>query len=384
MNATKPADWDPRSQDVLDNQISAYDAMRKRCPVAHSDYLWWSLFRHEDVMRVLQDHETFSNAASNHLSIPNAMDPPEHTPYRQIVERYFGAEQMAAFEPVCQAIAATLIGDQRRGEAFELMTRFAQPFALRIQCAFMGWPDTLHEPLREWIGKNHRATRAGDRSAMAQIAVEFDGHIKRQLVVRRDAGDQAGDDVTTQLLQEHIHGRPLSDEEIVSIVRNWTVGELGTIAASVGILVHYLATHAALQAELRRQPGDLAAAIDEILRLHAPLIANRRITTRAVEIGGRKLDAGERLTLIWAAANRDEAVFGDPDAFDPQHNRDNNLLYGAGVHVCPGAPLARLELRVLMQALLASTTDISLVSSPPPELAAFPASGFSSLQVRLQ
>ena len=82
MNAAKPADWDPRSAEVLEDQIAAYDAMRKRCPVAHSDYLWWSAFRHEDVKRVLEDHESFSNAASNHLSIPNAMDPPEHTPYR--------------------------------------------------------------------------------------------------------------------------------------------------------------------------------------------------------------------------------------------------------------------------------------------------------------
>lgn len=269
MNATKPADWNPRSQDVLDDKIVAYDAMRKRCPIAHSDYLWWSLFRHEDVMRVLQGHETFSNAASNHLSIPNAMDSPEQTPYRQIVERYFGTEHMAAFEPVCRAIADTLVCKQRPGEAFELITGFAQSFALRIQCSFMGWPDTLHEPLREWIGKNHRATRTGDHSAMAQIAVEFDGHIKQQLVVRRDAGDQAADDVTNRLVHEHIHGRPLSDEEIVSIVRNWRVGELGTIAASVSILVHYLATHASLQAELRRQPDKLPAAIDEILSLHA-------------------------------------------------------------------------------------------------------------------
>jgi cytochrome P450 len=312
------------------------------------------------------------------------MDPPEHTPYRQIVARYFGAAQMAAFEPVCEGLAEALVTGQRRGEAIELMTAFAQPFALRTQCAFMGWPDTLHEPLREWIGKNHRATRAGDRAAMAQIAVEFDGYIKQQLVLRRDAGDAAADDVTQRLVQERIHGRPLSDEEIVSIVRNWTVGELGTMAASVGILVHYLATHASLQAELRRKPRDLPDAIDEILRLHAPLIANRRVTTCPVEIGGRKLDAGERLTLIWAAANRDEAVFGDPDAFDPPRHRDHNLLYGAGVHVCPGAPLARLELRVLMKALLAGTSDISLVSDSTPQPAAFPASGFSSLHVRLQ
>ena len=219
---------------------------------------------------------------------------------------------------------------------------------------------------------------------MAQIAVEFDGHIKQQLTVRRDAGAQAPDDVTTQLLHERIHGRALSDEEIVSIVRNWTVGELGTIAASVGILVHYLATHRALQGELRRQPGDLPAAIDEILRLHPPLIANRRITTCPVEVGGRQLDAGQRLTLIWASANRDEAVFGDPDAFDPQRNSANNLLYGAGVHVCPGAPLARLELQLLMQSLLARTDDIALDPGRPPMRASFPASGFSDLTVRLQ
>lgn len=384
MNPAHPADWNPASPEVLNDQIAAYDAMRQRCPVARSDYLGWSLFRHADLMRVLQDHASFSNAASNHLSIPNAMDPPEHTPYRLIIERYFSPEAMVAFEPACRAITESLVAELPRGTSVELMAAFAQPFALRIQCAFMGWPDSLHEPLRQWIGKNHRATRAGDRSAMTQIALEFDGHIKQQLAQRRDAGEQARDDVTTRLVQERIHGRPLSDEEIVSIVRNWTVGELGTIAASVGILVHYLATHPALQAELRRQPRELPAAIDEILRIHAPLIANRRVTTCPVEIGDRRIGAGERLTLIWAAANRDEAVFGDPDAFDPARNAKNNLLYGAGVHVCPGAPLARLELRVLMEALLAGTRALVLAAEPAPQRASFPASGFAALPVCLQ
>lgn len=384
MPAVKPAHWNPRSQEVFKDQIAAYDAMRQRCPVAHSDYLWWSLFRHADVLRVLGDPDSFSNAASNHLSIPNAMDPPEHTPYRAIIDRYFGPELMQAFEPLCRSISESLVAGLPRGACVELMADFAQPFALRMQCAFMGWPDSLHEPLREWIARNHRATREGDRSAMARIAVEFDGHIKQQIVLRRDAGEQAPNDVTDRLLHEHIHGRPLSDEEIVSIVRNWTVGELGTIAASVGILVEYLAAHPALQADLRRQPGDLPAAIDEILRIHAPLIANRRVTTCPVSIAGQNLDAGERLTLIWAAANRDEAVFGDPDAFDPRRNGQHNLLYGAGIHVCPGAPLARLELRVIMQALLAGTTDITLDAHARIERASFPASGFVSLPVRLR
>ena len=378
---TDVAKWDPTSEAVCENQIAAYDAMRGKCPVAHSDYLWWSLFRHEDVMRVLLDHETFSNAASNHLSIPNAMDPPEHTPYRKIIEGYFTPQAMQVFEPVCRNIATTLVSRQPRGSSFELMSGLAQPFALQIQCAFMGWPESLHDPLRQWISDNHNATRAGDRSAMASIACQFDGYIKQQLVVRRDAGEQAPDDVTTQLLRETIGGRPLSDEEIVSIVRNWTVGELGTIAASVGILVHYLAEHASLQSELRQQPADLPDAIDEILRIHAPLIANRRVTTCPVTIGEQQLEAGERLTLIWASANRDESVFGDSNAYDPARNKSNNLLYGAGLHVCPGERLARLELRLIMEALLGNTQEISLAPEVIPERALFPGSGFSSLSV---
>ncbi len=384
MNAAERIEWSPASPDVLGDPITAYDTMRHRCHVAHSDYLGSSLFRHADVVQVLQDPKTFSNATSSHLSIPNAMDPPEHTPYREIIERYFTSENLKAFEPVCRAIANARVASLPRGESFEVMADLAQPFALGVQCAFMGWPDSLHGPLQLWIDKNHHATRAGDRSAMARIAVDFDGHIKQQLALRRDTDGQAPDDVTSRLLREHIDGRSLSDEEIVSIVRNWTVGELGTIASSVGILVHHLAAHSDLQATLRRQPDDLPAAIDEILRIHPPLLANRRVTTCPVEIGGRKLGAGERLTLIWASANRDEAVFGDPDRFDPAGNHEHNLLYGSGVHVCPGAPLARLELRLLMEALLARAGDIALAPGQALQRASLPASGFAALHVYLQ
>ncbi|MCG3024083.1 cytochrome P450, partial [Escherichia coli] len=90
---------------------------------------------------------------------------------------------------------------------------------------------------------------------------------------------------------------------------NWTVGELGTIAASVGILANFLATHPEIQTRLREDPSLIGAANDEILRAHAPLIANRRVATRDVEVNGRLIPAGERVTVVWASANRDESVF---------------------------------------------------------------------------
>lgn len=368
---------------MLDDQIAAYDAMRRRCPVAHSDYLHWSLFRHEDVLRVLLDHDTFGSAVSRHLSVPNGMDPPAHTPYRRMIESYFSPERMGAFEPACRAISTELVARLPQGGETELNAALAQPFSLQIQCAFLGWPARLHEPLRLWTLKNQAATLSRDRAALDDVALEFDGYIKGLLDERRAAGDGAPDDLTTRLLRDRAGDNPLSDEEIVSILRNWTVGELGTISACVGILAHYLAAQPDIQRRLRADWSLLPAAIDEILRMHAPLIANRRITRKPVHIGGKQLGVGERITLMWASANRDEAVFGDPDAFRLDRDPADNLLYGLGIHVCPGAPLARMELRVVMEALLKQTRWLALVADKAPVRAVYPASGYATLPLRI-
>jgi len=377
-------DWNPRAAEVLRDQRAAYDAMRERCPVAYSELMHWSVFRHEDVLRVLGDHERFSNAVSEHLSVPSGMDPPEHTEYRTIVEKYFTAERMAAFEPSCRKIAADLAQDLVHAGQVELMAEFALPYAVRAQCAFLGWPPDLEEPLIRWTEKNHAATFDQDRKAMSEIAREFEGFIDDLLENRLDVGAQPEDDVTASLMHERVWGRPLSNEEIASILRNWTVGEVGTISAAVGILVHFLAQHADLQSQLRAEQSLLPAAIDEILRIHGPLVANRRITTQPVEIDGRKIDAGERISLNWLAANRDSRVFDEPNSFRLDRDPADNLLYGAGLHVCPGAPLARLEMRVCLKELLDRTTVILLIPERPPTTAVYPASGFAELPLAVQ
>lgn len=383
MSVRPESDWDPRADFVRKDQIAAYDEMRQKCPVAHSEYMHWSLFRHADVMQVLTDHETFSSAVSSHLSVPNGMDPPQHGEYRRIVDRYFTSERIDTFAPICRDIAARLVAELPKGAECELMADFAQAFALEMQSAFLGWPKALHEPLRLWIKKNHQATLAGDRAAMAAIAFEFDGYIKEMLAERRKPDVSASADVTTCLLNERVGERMLTDDEIVSILRNWTVGELGTMASCVGIVSHYLASKPAVQQLLREDPALLPAAIDEILRIQAPLIANRRITTKPVTIGGRELAAGERLSIIWASVNRDEAVFDDPDTFRLDRDPAQNLLYGAGIHVCPGASLARLELVVIIQELLKQTANIALVAEKPATIAVYPAGGFSVLPLRI-
>lgn len=376
-------EWDPLAPHVLEDQRSAYDDLRDRCPIAHSERLGWTVLRHADVLDVLCDHQTYRNHVSQHLSVPNGMDPPEHTPYRRLIEPYFAPEPMARFEPVCDVIATDLVNSTPRGCPIEVMDTFGHEFAVRVQCAFMGWSHDLHEPLRAWVHEQHRATLAQDRDALAASARQFDSVVHEVLGARRRAGTSAPDDPTTKLLGEHVDGRPLTDAEIVSIVRNWTVGELGTIAASVGIIVAYLAKHPGVEARLRSDRSAISAAIDEILRIDAPLIANRRVTAHLATLAGVPLPSDSRVTVLWASANRDERVFGDPDELRLDRDPSSNLLYGAGIHECPGAPLARLELRSFVTALLEGTEQLQPVHDPAPVRASYPAGGYQSAWVVL-
>lgn len=134
-------------------------------------------------------------------------------------------------------------------------------------------------------------------------------------------------------------GRPLRDE-IVSIVRNWTVGELSTIAASVGVVAGFLANRPQVQDRLRTDPSLLVAASDEILGIDPPFVAIRRRVTPERRVAGCPLPVDARVQVLWASVYRDEAVFGDLAEFRLDRGHADNLVYGRGVHYCPGAPLA--------------------------------------------
>ena len=369
--------------DEAADQRHRFDNLRERCPVVRDPAQGWLLFRHADILQVVHDHETFSNQVSRHLSVPNGIDPPEHELYRRIVEPYFSSEYMDAFEPRCRAIAARLIRQAVAAGPLEFMDEVAVAFAARAQCASLGWPAQLQGPLVSWTRRNQQATRAGDRERLSRLAQEFRDQVEGLLEERRQAGVGPEADLTARLMHERAHDRPLTTGEIVSILRNWTVGEVGTIAASVGILAHHLAADPDLQELLRGNPQLLPSAIDELLRLDGPLVSNRRRATRPAVIDGQAIEAGEQLSLIWIAANRDPRVFEQPDEFRLDRDSADNLLYGAGIHACPGAPLARLELRVVMEELLEATDAIEPVAEPAPVRAVWPAAGFERLPLRL-
>lgn len=372
-------DWQPEQEALTQDQRAAYDGMRERCPVAYSDFFNWSVFRHQDVMRTLLEDQVFSNRVSQYVSVPNGMDVPEHTPYRRLIEPYFSSAEVARFKVVCQETAAQLVNGL--GNDVEVMSELAEPFAARIQCAFMGWSQELAPTLLDWLVRNNAAALTRDRTKLKAYAQEFNALIKRELDARRNAPKEQ--DVTTRLLHEQVNGRALNDDEIASILRNWTVGEVGTIANSIGIIIQFLATHSDVLAEVRAKPERLYYANNEILRLHNPLVDNRRITICPVTLSGRELPAGSRLTINWVSANRDPEVFPQADTFRWGRDEGKNLLYGAGVHICPGAEMAQMELVVIIRALLQATTNLMLNKDKTPVPARYPRSGYENLHVVL-
>ena len=253
------------------------------------------------------------------------------------------------------------------------MSQLGVRFAVRAQSAWLSWPADLEDRLVAWVAENHAATRSGDRAWTQRVAQSFDDIIRGVLAHCRDTAPEHGaGNVTARLMRTEVNGQPLSEAQIVSVLRNWTGGDLGSMALCVGVLVHRLATEPALQSRLRAGVPDaeLDAVIDEILRIDDPFVSNRRVTTCPVSIGGVQLPEGARVKLNWTSANRDEAVFGDPDALDAQRNAPHNLVYGIGKHVCPGRLLATTQMRIVLQELLAATASITLDAQQVPDVRA--------------
>ncbi|GMW03165.1 MAG: cytochrome P450 [Candidatus Hydrogenedentota bacterium] len=381
MTARFDSAWEPHSDPDADNLIEESDAMRRLCPVAHGGPGKWYVLGHRETTNVLLDHETFSNEVSSRLSVPNGMDPPAHTPFRRLIEPLFSREYLAPIEAPCRAIAEELIVGAVGAEKVEVMDEIAYPFAGRAQCAFLGWPDALASLLVEWTRRNQAAARAADRAMLRMLAAQFEA-VVADLLRRFRQNRAARNRVMNTLLEARVDGRPLNDEELTSLFRNWTVGEIGTISASVGIVLQAMAVHPGLQAMLRAQREKLPAAIDEILRAHGPLVSNRRRAKYDSTIGGCPIQAGDELNIMWTAANRDESVFDRPDEIMPERDGRLSLLYGAGIHVCPGAPLARLELLTFMEECLNRCRNIESYPAEQPAYARHPAGGYSRISLR--
>lgn len=342
---------------------------------------------HREVLAVVTDPHRFSSAVSRFLQVPNGLDGEEHRKFRELLDPYFTPERLAALEPACREVARRLVAELPRGSAVDFSADLGTRYAVQVMLAWLGWPGELEDELIGWVAGNAEATRSRELERTRAVAEHYDDIIGRVLRPRWDCRDEPPVDVTDELLRERIDGHYLTRDQLVSILRNWTGGDLGSMALCIGVIGHMVASDPQIEADFRERRSDAArfdAAIDEMLRIDDPFVANRRVATVDTEVGGCPVHKGDRVLVDWTNANVDPRTFGaDPKRYAPEENGPANIVYGDGPHICPGRGLATLELRVLFEELLDATEDFSLDPATPGVRAERPLGGWAAAPVVL-
>ncbi len=339
---------------------------------------FWAITRHEDVEHVSRHPDMFSSR--RRLALFNEtpeeqielqrlmmlnMDPPQHTRQRSFVNRGFTPRMIGQLEKRVQEICDELIDEvAARGEA-DFVRDIAAPLPLYVICELIGAPpqdrDRLFDLSNRLIGYDDPEFSTGvDDGTVA--AAEVYGYAN-ELAERRRA--EPRDDIVTQLLGPDDHGDVLTTEEFDLFVLLLTVAgnETTRNAASGGMLA--LAREPHQWERLRADPGLAAAAAEEIVRWVSPVNLFRRTATCDTEIRGQRIREGDKVVVFYSSANRDEAVFTDPFAFDVGRSPNPHVGFGGGgPHFCLGRHLAGLELRVLFAALVDRMPDIELAGEP--------------------
>ncbi len=354
------------------------DEFRAHGPVIQSTSGEWVILGHAEAVQVATDPDTFSSKVSRFLQLPNGLDGEEHARFRALIDRYFAHERMAALRPGIEEIARQMVAELPRGTTLNAVRDIGATFAVRGMTRWLGWPRELEPELLGWVRSNYEATRSGDLERTRAVAVHFDEIIMSVITPRRE--DPSIDDVTAELVHDESLGRPLTDPELVSILRNWTGGDLGSMALSVGVITHGLTVRPELQDRFRHgSDAEVDAIMNELLRIDNPFVSNRRVTTCPVSIGGRDVPGGARVRINWTSANRDEKVFRD--GFEPEAHAPDNLVFGRGPHYCPGEELTIITLRALFRELMRGITSLELDGEAERGMA--PVGGFVRLPVRL-
>lgn len=365
------------------------DTLRAKHKVVQNEFGEWVLLHYQDVVAAAKDDRTFSSGVSRFLQIPNGLDGDEHTIYRELIDKYLTAQALEPHLHKFKKIARHTVAEQLNKNNTDAVHDLGAVFAVRAQCAWLGWPQALEPKLLQWMQDNHAATRSGNTAQTEQIAKRFDHMLEQAFAYAREQAQQTGQrSVTAQLDNDEIKGRPLKEAEKVSILRNWTAGDLGSMALCIGVLMAYLAQQqlkdsAYLEQLQQYSDGQLEQWIDEVIRLDNPFISNRRISTCPTQIAGIDLPKGAVVRLNWISANRDEAVFG-AEQFCPAQHAEHNIVYGVGRHICPGRLLATAQLRLFMQAVLEQVKQVQIIRDRPFVRAQSPTGGYASVPVVLQ
>lgn len=361
------AHWDPYDPTFREDPFPTYTKFRAECPVGRCEEYggFWAISRYDDVMLVAQDSDRFLSGHGVAIppfpfkgrALPMESDPPEHTELRKILQHEFSLTAVAGREEMVRASARQLInGFIGRGEV-DLSEDYAKLLPTSVVCQLLGI-ESLDRQFQEWaetIVYDRKNPEAG-RRAMEAVRNYFD-----ELIPRRKAS--LGDDFISQLLKARVDGRPLDDDAIHDFCWFLLIAGLDNTAFTIRNVLLQLHRDPVLRSRVVAEPELIKDVIEEVLRLYSPVWGIARTVADDTEVQGQRLAKGDKILLLYASADRDGDKFPDPDRFDIQRNSKNyHLAFGTGRHRCLGVNLARMEIRVAVEELLARIPDYSVTA----------------------
>lgn len=349
-------DFDPYDARLTEPGVwDLYAAARAAGPVARSGRRggFWVLTGHDDVRAVLRDPATFSSASGHRIptdgtqrSIPIDVDPPRHTAYRRLMGPALSTTRVRALRPFLERTIVDLVDRFAARGGGDFVREVALPLPLAVLTELVGFAPETVERFRAvteemWTG----LAADGEAVDFAGAARRVSELMASELAAHRVSG--ADDFVTTLLAAE------IGEDERISILATFAVAGHETTMNAASTLVALLLEDPAHQDRLRADPSLARAFVEEMLRHRSPAQNFARRATCPVTVAGQRVEEGDAVLLSFAAANRDPERFPDPDRFDPDRDVSGHLGFGWGIHMCPGAALARAELTILLTALCA-------------------------------
>ena len=374
--------YNPFSARTAQDPYPVYAALRTRDRVHRSDLMnAWVFTHYADVDTILRDHRRFSNdprkgdlSKRQRTALPAPdeysmllLDPTDHTRLRSLVNKAFISRAVTALEPYIRRLLATLLDEIDDPSAgFDIMEALAHPLPVTVIAEMLGIPAEDRAQFRIWSNQRARILEPSlsrRERALAGTATQAVSAYLRPIIRERRAAPQ--EDIVSALAQAEERGDSLSETEMLNMLRLLLIAGNETTTNLIGNGMLALLRNPDQMARLREEPALIPAAVEELLRFDSPVQADFRRALEDCEVNGFPVQRRQNVVTLIGAANRDPDVFEAPDRLDVSPRKNSHISFGRGIHHCIGAPLARLEGRIVIEGLLQRFRSLRLLDARP-------------------
>jgi cytochrome P450 len=367
-------DYDIFEPEFVKDPYPSFSEIRESgCPIARTERYEgsWLPTRYEDVVAIAQEYETFTSrgilvvppfpgqgegAYGGVTAPPITSDPPDHHWHRRLILPVFSPQSVAKFEQGTRDLCNALIDEVIDKGTADAAADYAQHIPVRVIATLLGVPLEMEADFTAWVrAALENILDAEGRKWARKNIIEF---FLAQVAERKQ--NPREDDFITELMNTEVEGKVVPIEYVLGVCNLMLVAGVDTTWSAIGSCMWHMAQHPEHRKQLRDNPDLWPTAIEELLRMYAP-VTMARIVDHDVEFQGCPMKAGDRVLMAFPAANRDPRQFENPDEviLDREHNR--HVAFGSGIHRCAGSNLARLEVRVALQTWLERIPEFELV-----------------------